>query len=53
MCDASDFALRAVLGQIVDKKPIVIYYASRTLRSSTELHRNREGTVSNVCVGEI
>ncbi|KAJ0465579.1 putative nucleotidyltransferase, Ribonuclease H [Helianthus annuus] len=31
MCDASDFAIGAVLGQRVDKKPVVIYYASKTL----------------------
>ncbi|CAM8884756.1 unnamed protein product [Rhodiola kirilowii] len=31
MCDASDFALGAVLGQKIDKKAGVIYYASRTL----------------------
>ncbi|CAM8997616.1 unnamed protein product [Rhodiola kirilowii] len=31
MCDASDYAVGAVLGQRVDKKPVVIYYASRTL----------------------
>ena len=31
MCDASDFAVGAVLGQRVDKKPVVIYYASKTL----------------------
>ncbi|CAM8943733.1 unnamed protein product [Rhodiola kirilowii] len=31
MCDASDYAVGAVLGQKVDKKPAVIYYASRTL----------------------
>ena len=31
MCDASDYALGAILGQKVDKKPVVIYYASRTL----------------------
>lgn len=31
MCDASDFALGAVLGQRVGKTPYVIYYASRTL----------------------
>ena len=28
MCDVSDFAFEAVLGQRVDKKPVVIYYAS-------------------------
>ncbi|KAK1433898.1 hypothetical protein QVD17_10816 [Tagetes erecta] len=31
MCDASDYALGAVLGQRVDKKPVAIYYASKTL----------------------
>ena len=31
MCDASDFAVEAVLGQRVDKKPVAIYYASKTL----------------------
>ena len=31
MCDASDHAIGAVLGQKVDKAPLVIYYASRTL----------------------
>jgi len=31
MCDASDFAVGAVLGQRKDKKLHAIYYASRTL----------------------
>ena len=31
MCDASDFAIRVVLGQREDGKPYVIYYASKTL----------------------
>jgi hypothetical protein len=31
MCDASDYAVGAILGQRVDKLPHVIYYASRTL----------------------
>ncbi|TQD85450.1 hypothetical protein C1H46_028973 [Malus baccata] len=31
MCDASDYAIGAVLGQRKDKLPHVIYYASRTL----------------------
>ncbi|CAN6547329.1 unnamed protein product [Malus baccata var. baccata] len=34
MCDASDYALRAVLGQRKDKRPHVIYYASRTLNDA-------------------
>ena len=31
MCDASDYAVGAVLGQKIEKKLHVIYYASRTL----------------------
>ncbi|CAN6465456.1 unnamed protein product [Victoria cruziana] len=31
MCDASDYAIGAILGQRVDKKPVVIYYASKSL----------------------
>jgi hypothetical protein len=34
MCDASDYAVKAVLGQRIDKLPHVIYYASRTLNDS-------------------
>jgi len=34
MCDASDYAVGAVLGQCVDKLPHVIYYASKTLLES-------------------
>ena len=30
MCDASDYALGAVLGQRKDKQPHMIYYAFRT-----------------------
>ena len=30
MCDASDYAIGAVLGQRVNKKPVAIYYASKT-----------------------
>jgi len=31
MCDAYNFAVGVVLGQCVDKKPHVIYYANHTL----------------------
>ncbi|CAN6447443.1 unnamed protein product [Victoria cruziana] len=31
MCDASDYAIRAILRQRVEKKPGMIYYASKTL----------------------
>ncbi|KAL6315875.1 hypothetical protein AAG906_012211 [Vitis piasezkii] len=34
MCDASDFAIRVVLGQREDGKPYVIYYASKTLNEA-------------------
>ena len=34
MCDASDYAIGAVLEQMKDNKPYVIYYASRTLNST-------------------
>jgi len=34
MCDASDYAVGAVLGQRKDKKPYVIYHASKTLNSA-------------------
>ncbi|RVW99426.1 Retrovirus-related Pol polyprotein from transposon opus [Vitis vinifera] len=37
MCDASDFAIGAVLGQREDEKPYVIYYTSKTLN---EVQRN-------------
>ncbi|WJZ98628.1 hypothetical protein VitviT2T_017140 [Vitis vinifera] len=37
MCDASDFAIGAVLGEREDGKPYVIYYASKTLN---EVQRN-------------
>ncbi|XP_073273286.1 uncharacterized protein [Primulina huaijiensis] len=34
MCDASDYAIGAVLGQRKEGKPYAIYYASRTLNSA-------------------
>ena len=34
MCDASDYAIGAILGQREDKKAFVIYYASKTLDST-------------------
>ena len=36
MCEASDHAIGAVLGQRKDKIPSVIYYASRTLDHAQE-----------------
>jgi hypothetical protein len=34
MCDASDYVIRVVLGQRIDKLPHVIYYASQTLNDA-------------------
>jgi hypothetical protein len=34
MCDASDYAVGAMLGQRVEKVPHVIYYASKTLNDA-------------------
>ena len=34
ICDASDYAIGAILGQLIDKQPHVIYYASRTLNDA-------------------
>ena len=38
MCDASDMAIGAVLGQREGEKPYVVYYAS-----IKELHNHRKG----------
>ncbi|CAL2225506.1 unnamed protein product [Prunus armeniaca] len=42
MCDASDGAIGAVLGQRKDKKPVVICYASRTLNSAQKNYTTTE-----------
>src|SRR3954469_14265833 len=42
MCDASDFAVGAVLGQRVDKKLNVIHYASKTLDSARKNYATTE-----------
>ena len=42
MCDASDYAIRAVLGQREDKKAFVIYYAIKTLDSAQENYTSTE-----------
>ena len=34
MCNASDYAIGAVLGQRIDNRQHVIYYASRTLNEA-------------------
>ena len=42
MYDASNFAVVAVLGQRVDKRSHVIYYASRTLNSAQSNYTTTE-----------
>ncbi|XP_057969433.1 uncharacterized protein LOC131158581, partial [Malania oleifera] len=42
MCDASDFAVGAVLGQRRDKLPYVIYYASKTLNAAQKNYSTTE-----------
>ncbi|RVW88311.1 Retrovirus-related Pol polyprotein from transposon 17.6 [Vitis vinifera] len=42
MCDASDFAIGAVLGQKEDGKPYVIYYASKTLNETQRNYTTTE-----------
>jgi len=34
MCNASNYAIRVVVGQRIDKKPHLIYYASHTLNDA-------------------
>ncbi|GJX85958.1 F-box domain containing protein [Tanacetum coccineum] len=36
MCDASDYVVRAILGQRIDKKFRMIYYASKTMNDAQE-----------------
>ena len=48
MCDASDLAIGAVLGQREDGKPYVVYYASKTLN---EAQRNYTTAGSGLCLG--
>jgi hypothetical protein len=42
MCDASDFAVGAVLGQRIDKKLNVIHYASKTLDAAQKNYPTTE-----------
>ena len=46
MCDASDYSLGAVLGQRVEKKFYVIYYASRTMNEAQINHTTTEKSSS-------
>jgi hypothetical protein len=42
MCESSDYAVGAILGQRVDKKHNVIYYASKTLDGSQRNYATTE-----------
>ena len=42
MCDASDYAIGAVLGKRVDKKLNVIHYASKTLDNAKRNYATTE-----------
>ena len=42
ICDASDYAIGAFLGQMEDKKAFVIYYASKTLDSAQSNYTTTE-----------
>ena len=42
MCDASDLAIGAVLGQREDRKPYVVYYASKTLNEAQRNYTTTE-----------
>ena len=42
MCDASDLAIGAVLGQREDGKPYVVYYASKTLNEAQRNYTTTE-----------
>ena len=42
MCDASDFSIRAVLGQREDGKPYVVYYVSKTLNEAQRNYTTTE-----------
>ena len=55
MCDASDLAIGAVLGQREDGKPHVVYYVSKTMNEAQRnLHHHREGTVgSGLCLRQV
>ena len=42
MCDASDLAIGAVLGQRAEGKPYVVYYASKTLNEAQRNYTTTE-----------
>ena len=54
MCDASDLAIGAVLGQREKGKPYVVYYASKTLNKAQRNYTTIEKDLSSsLCFGQI
>nr|GEW70197.1 reverse transcriptase domain-containing protein [Tanacetum cinerariifolium] len=54
MCDASDFAIGAVLGQRQEKHFTPIHYASKTMTEVESNHHNEKGNVSRgACIRKI
>ena len=51
MCDASDYAVGAVLGQRRDKNPTVVYYASKTLNDAQRNYTTTEKEMLAVVFG--
>ena len=50
MCDASDYVVGVVLGQIVHKKLNVIHYASKTLDSAQRNYATTEKEIFSSCI---
>ena len=48
MCDASDLAIGAVLGQREEGKPYVVYYASKTLNEAQRNYTTTENDLLEV-----
>ena len=48
MCDASDLAIGAVLGQREEGKPPVVYYASKTLNEAQRNYTTTENELLTV-----
>ncbi|CAM9000197.1 unnamed protein product [Rhodiola kirilowii] len=51
MCDASDYAVVAVLGQRAEKRPVVIHYASRTLDAAQRNYSTTEKELDVPMIG--
>ena len=48
MCDASDMAIGAILGQREGEKPYVVYYASKTLNEAQRNYTTTENELMAV-----